>query len=347
MDSVTQIVLGAAVGEAVLGKKMGNKAIICGGIAGTIPDLDILFSPFMSEVDSLAFHRGISHSLLFSVIGGVFFGWLAFRFFNRKTQLSGSDKSNGSLRQWQWLFFLGLSTHSLLDTFTMYGTQLLAPFSDYRFAFNSISVADVFYTVPFIFCLTIAAFCKKGSRRRSLWNYTGLTISSLYLIFTLVNKSIITAKFESALQEQSIPHKNAIVGPVLLTNFLWNITVDGGAAYYSGKYSWFDKSSIKFDRIEKNHELIKDNNLDRTVNILRWFTKGYYNVVSLGPDKIQINDLRYGTFDNPNLSKVYIFRFELVELPQGAYKMLNSEGGPPEGEEKKMISHLIERVKGI
>ena len=56
MDSVTQIVLGAAVGEAVLGKKIGNKAVICGGIAGTIPDLDILFSPFMSEVDLSLIH---------------------------------------------------------------------------------------------------------------------------------------------------------------------------------------------------------------------------------------------------------------------------------------------------
>ena len=38
MDSLTQIVLGAAVGEAVLGKKVGNKAMLWGAIAGTIPD---------------------------------------------------------------------------------------------------------------------------------------------------------------------------------------------------------------------------------------------------------------------------------------------------------------------
>ncbi|MCB0468978.1 MAG: metal-dependent hydrolase, partial [Aequorivita sp.] len=46
MDSVTQIVLGAAVGEAVLGKKIGNKAMALGAIAGTIPDLDVLSSHF-------------------------------------------------------------------------------------------------------------------------------------------------------------------------------------------------------------------------------------------------------------------------------------------------------------
>ncbi|MEO0878023.1 MAG: metal-dependent hydrolase, partial [Bacteroidota bacterium] len=42
MDSLTQITLGAAVGEVVLGKKAGNRAMVWGAIAGTFPDLDIL-----------------------------------------------------------------------------------------------------------------------------------------------------------------------------------------------------------------------------------------------------------------------------------------------------------------
>jgi inner membrane protein len=39
MDSLSQIVLGAAVGNQVLGKKIGNKAILYGAIIGTMPDL--------------------------------------------------------------------------------------------------------------------------------------------------------------------------------------------------------------------------------------------------------------------------------------------------------------------
>ena len=41
MDSVTQLVLGAAVGEAALGRRVGNRAILWGAIAGTLPDLDV------------------------------------------------------------------------------------------------------------------------------------------------------------------------------------------------------------------------------------------------------------------------------------------------------------------
>ena len=42
MDSLTQIVLGAAVGEVVLGKKIGNRAMSWGAVGGAIPDLDDL-----------------------------------------------------------------------------------------------------------------------------------------------------------------------------------------------------------------------------------------------------------------------------------------------------------------
>lgn len=65
MDSLTQIVLGAAVGEAVLGKKVGNKAMLYGAIAGTIPDLDVLARNFVDTVTATEWHRGFSHSIFF------------------------------------------------------------------------------------------------------------------------------------------------------------------------------------------------------------------------------------------------------------------------------------------
>lgn len=82
MDSLTQIVLGAAVGEAVLGKKLGNRAVLWGAIAGTIPDLDVIPGLFMEPVDNLIFHRGATHSLLFAFLAPIIFSWLASRFYS-------------------------------------------------------------------------------------------------------------------------------------------------------------------------------------------------------------------------------------------------------------------------
>ena len=80
MDSLTQIVLGASVGEATLGKKIGNKALLWGAIAGTIPDLDVFIGHYVDSVTKNEIHRGFSHSILFCVLFGIakiiFFAYL-------------------------------------------------------------------------------------------------------------------------------------------------------------------------------------------------------------------------------------------------------------------------------
>ena len=61
MDSITQATLGAAVGETVLGRKVGNKAVLWGAVAGTLPDLDVLAYPLMDEIAQLGWHRWRHH----------------------------------------------------------------------------------------------------------------------------------------------------------------------------------------------------------------------------------------------------------------------------------------------
>ncbi|MCB9353652.1 MAG: metal-dependent hydrolase [Saprospiraceae bacterium] len=68
MDSLTQIVLGAACGEVVAGKKLGNRAMLWGAVGGTIPDLDVFANFFTDELTATAFHRGFMHSFLFAVL---------------------------------------------------------------------------------------------------------------------------------------------------------------------------------------------------------------------------------------------------------------------------------------
>ena len=75
------MVLGAACGEVVLGKKIGNKALVWGAIAGTIPDLDVMANLFMGELDSLAFHRGPMHSLIFACVIPFLLSWLVLKFY--------------------------------------------------------------------------------------------------------------------------------------------------------------------------------------------------------------------------------------------------------------------------
>ncbi|MBK6930583.1 MAG: metal-dependent hydrolase [Saprospirales bacterium] len=68
MDSLTQIVLGAACGEAVAGRKLGNRAMMWGAIGGTIPDLDVVAELFTDRMAAMAFHRGFMHSMVFAAV---------------------------------------------------------------------------------------------------------------------------------------------------------------------------------------------------------------------------------------------------------------------------------------
>ena len=72
MDSLTQFALGAVVGEVVLGRKLGWKGALLGGIAGTIPDLDVLLNNFYDPISRMKIHRGFSHSIFFAIIFGLF-----------------------------------------------------------------------------------------------------------------------------------------------------------------------------------------------------------------------------------------------------------------------------------
>ncbi len=88
MDSLTQLVLGAAVGELVLGKKIGNRAPIWGAIGGTIPDLDVIGNLFMDPMGALEFHRGFTHSIVFAFLAPVLFGGLVYKLYHTERHKS-------------------------------------------------------------------------------------------------------------------------------------------------------------------------------------------------------------------------------------------------------------------
>ncbi len=194
MDSLTQIVLGAAVGEAVLGKKVGNKAMLWGAVAGTIPDLDVASKLFVDTVTANELHRGFSHSILFSILAAPLLGWLISKLYKNK---------EADWKDWTKLMFLGLFTHPILDAFTTWGTQLFWPL-DYKIAINNIFVVDPLYTVPFLVFVIIAMFYKRTHPKRKRYNRYGLYVSSSYLLITLMLQQSAKANFSTSLENQHI-----------------------------------------------------------------------------------------------------------------------------------------------
>ena len=169
MDSLTHIVFGAALGEALLGKKVGKKAMLLGAIANTIPDLDV-FLVMGDPIREITLHRGFSHSLLFSVLAAPFLAWLAQRYL----------KDRIGFRIWLLFFFCLLVTHPLLDCLTTYGTQFLLPFSDYRVNINSLFIIDVVYTLPMLVACIACLILRNGNPKRTIWARTAVRLSAQF-----------------------------------------------------------------------------------------------------------------------------------------------------------------------
>ena len=103
MDSLTQITLGAACGEVVLGKKIGNRAMLWGALGGYLPDFDILANFVTDEITALAFHRSITHSILFGIIAPFGFAWLIHQLYSRGIYKKKAYRAGSTLF---WLLFV-------------------------------------------------------------------------------------------------------------------------------------------------------------------------------------------------------------------------------------------------
>lgn len=338
MDSITQFVLGAAIGEAIAGKKIGNKAILWGGIAGTIPDLDVILSPFLDEVQRLTIHRSITHSLLFAFVFAPLLAYLLHRYYR-------SEKA--SFRDWTLLLFWGIFTHPLLDACTTYGTQLFAPFSDYRVGLNNIFIVDFFYTLPLLIGVIICLFLSRSSVKRRYINTAALLLSTGYLALSLFNKQIIDKQFERAFAEQHISYKRYLTGVTPLNIFLWYAVAETETGYYMGYRSLFDKtSSVELVYIPRNEQLIADIKDDYAIDRLLWFCKDYYSVRERD-GKLYLYDLKFGMSGVDPKEEKFVFYFELYKDPisgEGKWHELFNRDEVKMGEAFKQ---MWTRIKGV
>lgn len=330
MDSLSQIVLGAAVGEVVLGRKVGNKAMIYGAVAGTIPDLDVFVGNFYDTVTALEIHRGFSHSLVFSILAAPIFGVLVSRIHQQ-----------ASWKDWSKLMFWALFTHPLLDCFTTWGTQLFWPL-DLRIAVKSIFVIDPLYTLPFLICLIAASLYKRTSLKRRKLNRLGLVLSSSYLMVSLVMKGITFSKFENALEQQNISYSEIETKPTPFNTLLWSANVKRDDDFLIGEYSVFDTEPIAFRAYPKQHQKIDHLRSYENLNRLIAVTNGWYTITEK-QGELYLNDLRFGLVSlNPDAEK-FAFSYHLKEKNN---QLVITEVPKNTDDAKKLLEGLWSRLKG-
>jgi len=272
MDSITQAVLGAAVVEATAGRQLGNKAIYWGLFFGTLPDLDILFYPWLDELQRLGWHRGISHSLLLMTLTAPLWGKLVCAIHQQRLSFR-----RASVAVWVALF-----THVLIDCFTVYGTQIFEPFSNYRVGFNNLFIIDPLFTVPMILALLFVPWFRAEHPVRRRINNAALCLSSLYVMWSFGAKAVADHRIEASLAGQGIPHVRYQSAPTPLNTILWRALVETEDGYLIGYTSLLDTPphDIRFERVPRNAELLGEAKDSPAAVALRWFSQDYFGVTA-------------------------------------------------------------------
>ena len=300
MDSATQFLLGAGISGALLGPKLGGRALLIGGALGTLPDLDS-FIPMGNAIDNMTYHRGFSHSVfVLSLAAPV----VAFAI-TRIVRTVRDDFRPVLLTVW-----LCLVTHAILDSLTTYGTQIFWPLDVAPAAWPAVFIIDPLYTL----LLLAGALClwlMRGNRSRGIRiNRVLLAISTVYLGLGLTANTIVRHNVES---RPEFADMRIFVQPTPFNILFWQVLAVDDTHYMTGLTSPLPSCPItELERHRRLAEAPHGFQPSDSVRRLEWFTDGFYTYQDRG-GTLAIADLRIGYHPD------FVFSFEFARLGSEGY----------------------------
>ena len=325
MDSVSQLALGAAVGVAVMGRRTALwKAAAWGAVAGTLPDLDVLID-HGNPVHNMVLHRAETHAPFWLTLFSLPFAAAIARVHGEWSQC----------KRWWLAMWLALVTHPLLDTMTVYGTQIGLPFTDRPYGVASVFIIDPLYTLPLLVGTALAL--ARGSLRA---NAAGLALSTAYLGWGVAAQTHVQRVAVDALAAQGLAAERVLVTPSAFNSIAWRVVVMQRDHYFEGFYSLLDaKPTVRFDRFERGSALEPElRGIDGFERIAR-FSKGFYALRQDGT-RVVVADLRMGQ------EPAYTFSFAVAERasPARALNVPQQVGSRPDVD--RMLPWLLRRIGG-
>jgi inner membrane protein len=254
------------------------------------PDLDSLIRSSTDPLLSLEYHRQFTHSLIFIPIGSLICALMFYYLVSRRWQISF---------KLTYLFcLLGYATHGLLDACTSYGTQLLWPFSNERFAWNTISIVDPLFTLPLL-ALVIIGLRKKNP----LFAQIALCWVIVYQGLGIFQHQRVTEAGAQLAEQRGHTPIRLEAKPSIGNLLLWKVIYEIEDGYYTDAVRAAPNLTLypgefipKLDIERDLPWLDKDSQQARDLARFRWFSRGY---LSLDPDNpLRVVDMRYSLVPN-------------------------------------------------
>lgn len=298
MDSVTQFALGAGVGAALLGRRIGpRKAALTGGLLGTLPDLDVLF-PFDDPIDSFTLHRGASHSFFVQALVTPLFGEALVRLFK--------PLRDERLRSYLAVYLI-FASHAIIDALTVYGTRVFWPIFPDAVGTGSIFIIDPLYTLPLLLVLIWALFLGSWSARFGRFVAAALILSTAYLGWGLAAQQVMEGRAEKLLAQAGIAPERLLAIPTPFNTLFWKaIAIDGDRYINLYLPIWgADEKATAYIHPRGGESLACLGNSEALAK-LDTFSDGFYRLEEKDGE-ILVSDLRMGLTPN------YVFSFAITK----------------------------------
>jgi inner membrane protein len=285
MDSVTHIVLGACIGEAIAGNKMGKKALAIGAVANSLPDIDFVASFWLPLSEELLAHRGFTHSLLFVILAAPLLAIASKRLW---------ESTEMTTNQWGWFWGIQMLVHLFIDAFNNYGTGWLEPFSHVRISFNTMYVADPLFTIWPLLGAVLLSIWSQNTVLRKRVAIGAICISSCYLTLGILLKLDNDRHVKKQLASQQIIYNNFMSTPTPLTNMYWYCIAQDDSGFHIGYRSvWSGDKPVPIKYRPQQKWLLANSTKQEDIARLQRFSQGFYTAEKRG-DSLLINDLRFG-----------------------------------------------------
>jgi inner membrane protein len=219
MDTVTHAFAGSVLARSASDQAETRLALLVGGLAAVVPDLDFLF--FSTRIDYLKDHRSWTHSFLVLPFLALAIA-LATKVFARRARL------------WRlWLFAaVGIASHILFDWITSFGTMFWTPISRTRYSLDWVFILDPIFTGIVLAALIASLVFRRRARTITI---AGSAALAAYIGFC----AVMHARALAAWKRMDHPPPGARVAalPQFLSPFRWLGLSDNGNVLH---YAFFD-----------------------------------------------------------------------------------------------------------
>lgn len=290
MDPISQGSLGAVLPQSVLRHENLGRLTFCGALAGMAPDLDIFISSDVDPLMFLVFHRQFTHALIFIPVGALLVAGCLFPFLRKSIEF-----------KYVYLAcLLGYATHGFLDSCTSYGTQLFWPFTDYRVAWNTVSVLDPAFTIP----LLLAVIAGLIWRRRWL-PWFGLVWVITYLSLGVIQSQRALDAGEQLAHARGHVPERLTIKPSIANQLLWRSIYEHDDVFYvdairvgltTEPMKCGSTATAEVLQMDKHLPWLETGQQRVDVGRFSWFSQDY---VAIDPRIAhRIIDVRYSTVPN-------------------------------------------------